>query len=201
MPTEKTKFQLKIKSDEERYVLGEVYFPNRGDTDDDFMDENMVRKFAHEFIMKGNVNKIDKNHNEVPSGNLVAESFVVRGDNDPDGFAKGAWVIGAYITQDEDWHRVKSGEFNGWSWSGPARAVPVLCDVNHPLYMEGTTEKWPVTGAGPFHEHTIMVKFDENGRVIPAFTDPVNGHQHLIVKTTATETTAGHAHRIVIDME
>jgi hypothetical protein len=199
-----------IKSEEERFVLGEVYFPADGaefpiisDTQKDFMLPGVVRKIAHNFLKSGRVNKIDRQHDEVLSGNLVAESFIVRGPNDPDGFAEGAWVLGAYIQNEADWEKVKKGEFNGWSWAGPAIAVPVLVEAQHPIRMTGDTELYPPVSKSENdqHFHSLQADFTDSGAVIPTITSPApDGHTHPVFHTTATEEDSGHSHRIVLDL-
>lgn len=201
-----------VKSEEERFVLAECYFADRPDSQRDFAEPNVVRRIAHKFLMAGHTDKIDRNHDKNVSGNLVAESFIVRGDHDPDGFAKNAWVIGAYIYNDLDWAKVKSGEFNGWSWSGDATVIPVLAEVDWPVRMVGNTEPFPVikseTGEQQ-HFHKVDVSFDEDGAVIPTQTGPafyigdsgdeisLDDHSHPVEKTTATGPELGHSHRLL----
>lgn len=207
-PTQK----VVVKSEEERWVLGECYFVNQPDTQRDFTEPEFLRKIAHKFLMSGKVNKIDRSHDRNVSGNLIAESFIVRGSNDPDGFAEGAWVIGAYIKNDMDWAKVKSGEWNGWSWSGDATVVPVLKEVDWPVRMIGDTEPFPVikseTGEQQ-HFHKVDVSFDEDGAVVPTRTGPafyigdsgdeieLDDHSHPVEKTTATGPELGHSHRLL----
>jgi Putative phage serine protease XkdF len=196
-----------IKDDAQRFVMGEVYFPSQEDSQGEFMLPETVRKIAHDFLMAGRVAAIDRNHDFQDSGNLIAESFVVRGKNDPDGFAEGAWVVGAYILNDADWHKVQKGEHNGWSWAGPCSVVPSLVEVDHAILMAGKTEAWPdFPNQETPHTHELRVLFDDAGRVIPTNTGPAihedgqpDTHVHTITRTTATAEALGHSHRIIID--
>jgi hypothetical protein len=191
-----------VKSDAERYVMGEVSLPAAQDTDDEFMFDDAIRRQAHRFLMKGYTDRIDRLHDRQVSGNQIAESFIVRGDNDPDGFRRGAWVVGAYITNDDDWAKVQKGEFNGWSWYGDAVIQKDIFEVDHPLQMVGDTEPWPVVKdeGSSQHTHKIDLKFDDAGRVIAGPTGPgPDGHVHLVSKTTATLPTQDHSHRIVVE--
>lgn len=193
--------RLVIKSDEERFVLSEVWFTSKQDTQEEFTDLSNTTQLAHRFLMQGGHAKIDRQHDRKPSENRIAESFIVRGKNDPDGFAEGAWVIGAYILNDEDWERVKKGEWNGFSWSGTAASHPVLCKVDHPIKMVGKTEQYPPT-EDQGHTHSIETAFDADGAVIPSMTGPASNnsdHTHQILKTTATEAENDHSHRIVVE--
>lgn len=190
-----------IKSEEERFVLGEVYFQLEEDTQGDFMTGDEVRKLAHKFLMYGLTDKIDRSHDREVSGNLVCESFIVRGKDDPDGFREGAWVLGAYILNDNDWERVKSGEFNGWSWSGRAEDELVRVVADQPVRMVGETEPFPaVADKSEQHSHSVDVSFDSQGNLIPTWTGPgPDGHRHIINKTTATQSEADHSHRLVME--
>jgi hypothetical protein len=198
-----------VKSEAERFVMGEVYFPSQEDSQGEFMLPETVRKIAHDFLMAGRVAAIDRNHDFQDSGNLVAESFVAR-KNDPDGFAEGAWVVGAYILNDIDWHKVQKGEHNGWSWAGPCSVQPALVEVDQPIMMAGKTETWPDLpdlDISP-HDHELEVRFDPTGKVILATTGPAlhtdgrsDPHTHKIDRTTATAEADGHSHRLVIDRE
>lgn len=192
-----------IKSEDKRFVLGEVYFPDTPDSQDDFTTAEVIEQAAHNFMINGYMRKMDIEHDSVESGNVFCESFIVRTDNHPDGFLNGAWVLGAYILDDEDWSAVKKGDLNGWSFSGLAYSEPVLCSVDVPVRLSGMTEKCELPDSGiPPHDHDIDIGFSEDGKVIPAYTGPATAgppHTHLTTKTTATNPELDHSHRIVAD--
>jgi hypothetical protein len=188
-----------IKSEEERYVQGEVYIAWENDTHNTFMRPALLRKVAHNFIIRGLVNNVDLEHSGEPSGNVIAESFFVDCEGHPDGWAQNSWVVGGYIKNDADWEAVKSGRWNGWSMAGDGYFMSLLASVDHPIAMEGTTELHPAVsepGVEP-HFHSLSLQFDDSARLIPGISSIDQGHVHQVLKPTATEMAEGHAHRIV----
>lgn len=196
-------FKIIIKSEEERFVLGPVYYPDATlvDTDNEFMDSTTIEHTAHSFLMSGRVNKVDAAHARQETGCKICESYIVRWDNDIYGFPKGTWVVGAKILNDALWEQAKKGDLNGFSWSGPAVVVPVSKSVKHPLKMIGTTEPYPVLpNSDDSHVHELDIPFSDNGKVIAGLTSITNGHQHPVYKTTATGEADGHSHRINLEL-
>lgn len=102
-------------------AYGEVYVPNSPDTQGDYASAEMVRKMAHDFVAAGRVGNIDVEHDELPSGCSVVESFVAR-KGDPD-FTEGAWVVGVHIPDADLWAQVVSGAITGLSMFGDGERV------------------------------------------------------------------------------
>jgi hypothetical protein len=187
-----------IKSDEERFVLGEVYSPLHVDTDQEAMTPDEIQKMGHRFLMEGRVGKIDVQHDLKESGCLVAESFIAR-KSDPDGFIEGSWVLGVYILPDTLWAKVKKGELNGFSFfCRRAKRVEAEVEVEVARRMIGVTEKSLAGGLLPEHDHGVDLRFDGNGRIVPGETLESMGHWHQVLKATATESTMEHSHRLVL---
>lgn len=185
-----------IKSEEKRFVYGEVYAPLCIDTDGEAMTAPEIEKMAHNFLMNGLTNKIDVGHSYEESGCLVIESFIAR-KNDPDGFVTGAWVVGAKIIPDELWVSVKKGEINGFSFAGAVAKRTVQVEVSVAKKMSGETEK-SAEGLLPAHLHDIDLQFDNDGNVVKGSTSDVLGHSHEILRTTATEMALDHSHRLIL---
>lgn len=173
-----------------RMVWGEVYAPDRPDSQGEFMREDTIRKMAWEFIRTGKQTQIDFMHdNEVVDSRKLAivESFIAR-KGDPD-FIEGAWVVGMHIPDDQFWQKVKKGQINGFSLEAMVsrHTQDVLVDI--PPVITGKTSK------SDGHEHEFMVEYDTKGNFVGGKTNFVSGHLHEIVAGTHTQTSKGHSHR------
>jgi hypothetical protein len=168
-------------------VYGEVYAPNRPDSDGDFMTVEQIMKMAHDFLRKRRTDMIDLQHNnEVIPGASVVESFIAR-EGDPD-FIEGAWVVGVHIPDDDIWEKVKKGEINGFSMEAMAVREDKVVEIEIPPVVTGLTSK------NEDHVHRFYVAYDEEGRFLGGMTDEVDGHKHAIVSGTITEEVNGHRH-------
>jgi hypothetical protein len=185
-----------VKSEEDHFVLAEVYSPLHVDTDGEAMTAEEIRKMAYRFLSEGKVRKIDVQHNQQESGCVMVESFIAR-DNDPDGFIKDSWVAGLVIPSGEVWDKVKKGELNGFSFLGEVRKIPVQAKVTVTRKMVGETED-SIEGLLPAHSHPVTITFSENGRVEPGWTDEAFSHRHPVQRATATEPELEHGHRIIL---
>ena len=188
--------KIVIKSEEKRLVYGEVYSPMHVDTDGEAMTTDEIEKMAHSFLSKGRTGKIDVSHSFRESGCLVVESFLAR-KNDPDGFILGSWVLGVKVIPDELWTAVKKGEINGFSFAGDAAREKVRAVVTLTKQMAGTTEK-SEAGLLPAHDHPVKIIFDAGGQIIQGKAEETLGHEHPILRTTATEEEMEHSHRLIL---
>jgi hypothetical protein len=173
--------------DEEQLVFGEVYAPAPPDSQGDFMVRQEIKKMAYEFLRKGFVGNIDVQHTREDTGCYVVESFIAR-DGDPI-FIPGAWVLGVKVPDPAIWSLVKSGELNGFSLDGSGVRVDRVIELELPDEIEGETEE------AQSHRHTFVVRYDNAGNFLGGETTGPFGHQHRIVKGTATEPAQGHSHR------
>lgn len=189
--------KIVIKSDEKRFVLGEVYSAGIVDTDTEAMTSIEIENMAHRFLLAGRIGKIDVAHDLIESGCIVAESMFVRWKNDPNGFLENSWVIGAYITEGSLWTAVKSGELNAFSFHGPSQKQEAFVTVNLIKRAIGETEL-SLGGLIPEHSHKTEIKFEDDGKVIPGFTEEMLGHRHMLLKTCATNSFLDHSHRIIL---
>lgn len=177
--------------------MGSVYCPGQVDSQGDVMTKGEIRKMAYNFLMRGRTDCIDVRHDRKKSGCLVCESFIIRGDGDPDGFLDGEWVMTVKVEDEAIWDACKRGEFNGFSFYGRGDEYSEVEMITQAVSMKGDTEE---SKAGPFpsHTHSISLKFDDDARIIPTHSGETLGHSHWIEKATATEMEFDHAHRMVL---
>ncbi len=181
--------ELKKFDDEKQIVYGEVYAPSTlPDSQGDVMSSDAIERMAHRFLAEMRVDQIDVNHDHVPCGAIVVESFVARkGDSD---FIPGSWVVAVHVPDVELWIRIKKGDLNGFSMEATVLSRGKQIEVEIPEIVHGRTE--PANG----HDHPFTVKFDEDGNFLGGVaTKGDTDHDHPILKGTATETVNGHSHR------
>ena len=99
-------------------VFGEVYVPDRRDTDGNFMTAETIEKMAHDFLANKKNAQISKNHDGNSDKGCVVESFIAR-EGDPD-FIAGSWVVGVHVPDIEIWKQIEKGELTGFSIEGTA---------------------------------------------------------------------------------
>ena len=188
--------RIVVKSEDEHFVLAEVYSPLHIDTDGEAMTSEEIRKMAYRFLSEGRTKKIDIQHNKKESGCVMVESFIARKD-DPDGFIENSWVAGLIVPVGEVWDKVKKGELNGFSFYGEVQKVPARAKVMMTKKMEGETED-SVDGVLPPHSHEVTLTFSSDGRVEKGRTQKFLDHDHEVLKATATEVEWEHGHRLVL---
>lgn len=168
-------------------VVGEVYAPQRPDSDGEFMTAETIEKMAYNFLRNNRNGQIDMEHNnKVVKGASVVESFIAR-EGDPD-FIPGSWVIAVHIPDPEVWALVEKGEINGFSLEALVEKKPQQREIDMPPQIVGKTSKESE------HEHQFFVNYDNQGRFLGGKTDTVDGHFHLIKSGTLTEPSNGHTH-------
>lgn len=179
---------IAIKSEDKRIVYGEVYAPNRPDSDGEFMTSEHIEKAAHEFMRAKKLDQIDVLHNnKVVDGCCVVESFIAREDDKV--FLPGSWVVGVYVADPGLWESIKKGEINGFSMEAFVTRHPQEVELEIPPVVRGRTSK------SEDHEHEFYVTYDSNGLFRGGTTNVVNGHCHQIVNGTHTSSVNGHSHR------
>ncbi len=193
------KRKVVIKSDEKRLVIAEVYSPLDVDSQGEAMTAEEIEKAAHLFLSKGLVDNIDESHSREKTGCVIVESFIVD-KNDSRGLTEGAWAVCVHVAPDDLWQKVKSGELNGFSFSGSCSRMVVPTYVEMPVNGRGETEE-STGGVLPPHKHFVEVKFDSDGKIIPTTTQEFLSHTHRVSKATATESSFGHSHRLIFGQE
>ncbi len=171
-------------------AYGEVYLPDRLDTDGEYITAEGVTKMAHEFLAKGEVRVIDIMHDYVPVPAKIIESFVAR-KGDPD-FIPFSWVIAIHVEDVAVWRLIKDGALNGFSMSGTTNLVPKDIEIEIPQVIDGET----LENEG--HTHTLTVQFSDAGEFMGGQTSYDHEHQHTIRGFSVTEPAQGHTHRYSI---
>jgi len=185
----------KATKEEDQVVYGEVYVPDRVDTDHETMSKKDVEKAAWEFLSTGKTDRIDIQHDLAESGCQVVESFIARENWEP--WVEGAWVMGVKCT-DDVWKAVKSGELNGFSFYGTSKKVPAKVLVEVAKQIAGLTEE-NLEEILPPHVHSFVLNLDNKGNIVSGKTDLVMAHSHPIKHGTATEDELDHRHRLILE--
>lgn len=184
----KPEYKVKLGSDEQRIVWGEVYVPNVPDSDGDYMNEETIRKMAYKFMGNLRLKNIDVQHdNAAVLGACVVESFIAR-KGDPD-FIENAWVVGVHVPDDATWSKIKKGEINGFSIEAMVSGTPSALELELPPILTGRTAKVEN------HEHEFFVTYDSGGKFLGGRTNIIEGHFHEIKQGTVTEVSKNHTHR------
>ena len=188
---------LNIKNEEQRIVSGIIAEPLVIDTDGDFYTREGVLKMFHDFVVGKLQKEVDKEHNRIPTGSEFIRTYIAL-ENDPEGYPEGAWIGECKIASDEDWDAVKRGDLNGFSVEIMSYLVEVSVSAQQMVKAYGSTELSTDTVL-PEHSHEVVLKFDESGRVIESEVSTVLGHNHTVSRTTATDDSIGHSHRILLN--
>lgn len=110
------------KSDAKKQIVyGEVYVPDRKDTDGNFMTAETIEKMAHDFLISARTSRISKSHDGKENAGCVVESFIAR-DGDPD-FITGSWVVGVHVPDVNIWKSIEDGELTGFSIEGVGELI------------------------------------------------------------------------------
>ncbi len=127
-----------LKTDDERMIAyGIVYAPDQVDSHGDTADAKTIRRAAYEFMREGRLKNIDTEHSFTAQMAYVAESWLVRKDDElfPDE-PEGAWAVGIQINDADLWQSLKAGDLTGISLAGVARHEPGPADPQHPQWTE-----------------------------------------------------------------
>lgn len=185
----KTSMTRIVKAEgDKQIVYGEVYAPNRLDTQGEMMLAEDIELMAHRFLMLPQGTQIDVKHNNVAIKAYVVESFIAR-EGDPD-YTPGAWVLGVKIEDADVWADIRSGKLNGFSFQAMTKHVEATVEVEYVRDHVGKTEE------NDGHDHYFFVTIDETGRVTGGRTSKAaDGHFHVIKTGSKTEQSNDHGHR------
>lgn len=128
------------KFDEEKgIVYGIVYAPDEVDTQGDSASAVEIEKAAYDFMENLRNGEVDKQHSEINVEAFVAESWIVRKNDElfPKE-KKGSWAVGIKLKDDELKKEVKEGKITGLSMFGTATKVE---KEDKSLDISGLTEK------------------------------------------------------------
>lgn len=111
--------------EEERTATGPVLIPDVVDAQGDIVSADVIRKAAHDYLMRMNVGSGTKwMHREKRKGIHVVESWLAPIDLDLGGreVSKGTWVLTMKYLDDDAWREVKTRKMRGYSIGGSGRA-------------------------------------------------------------------------------
>jgi hypothetical protein len=176
-------------------VSGPVYIPREVDTQGEGAVAEQIEEAAHDWFRSGSATKVDTEHNDIPNGCIIVESYIVRESHPHPDYPPGTWMAVTEIRSDATKADVREGRLNGYSFKGDVERTIHLALIRHPVAGSGTTEK-SESGPYPEHEHAAQIQFDTDGKVVPTVTDETFAHKHSVIGTTRTELEMGHAHGI-----
>ena len=113
--------EFKKSDSKQQIVFGEVYVPDRRDTDGNFMTAETIEKMAHDFLANNRNAQISKGHDGNTNKGCVVESFIAR-EGDPD-FIAGSWVVGVHVPDAKIWKSIENGELTGFSIEGTGELI------------------------------------------------------------------------------
>lgn len=125
------KIELKVVDEDKRILVGLALVPNKkiyrnvnGKEFNVFFSEQTIEKTNELFMRNLNLNSITSQHEKKVSGVSVIESWIVEDEkNDKSNLynlnaPKGSWAVKMKVYNDEEWNKVKLGEYKGFSIEG-----------------------------------------------------------------------------------
>ena len=185
------------KQDAERQVVwGELYAPNRLDTDNEFMSKQTLEDLQMTIAKSGFKLPVDLDHRNVSQNDAhIVECFIAR-KGDPD-FIEGSLVVGLHIPNQALWNEVKHGRYNGFSIEALVNKQDREVEIEVPDVISGQTKETD----GHYHDFTANLDV-VNGKVIFKSSETMpckkDGHVHKIQRRSATEFANGHNHKLSI---
>lgn len=123
-PTETFEATIIRKSEDQRLVTSVVMEPFESDTDMNWTTADQIEEAAHYFMK--NFRLIDAEHSREDITAAPVESWVAREDTVINGqpVKAGSWVMTVKVDDDDEWSKVVSGEYTGFSIDAYARINP-----------------------------------------------------------------------------
>lgn len=193
---ENQRVSIKKQDAERQVVWGELYAPNRLDSDNEFMSRETLENLQMTIAKSGFKLPVDLDHKNVSQKDAhIVECFIAR-KGDPD-FIEGSLVVGLHIPNKELWNEVKHGRYNGFSIEALVNKQDREVEVEVPDMIIGETKE------NDGHIHGFTTNLDvvngkiifKSGETLPCKTD---GHVHKIQRWSATEFANGHNHKLSI---
>lgn len=133
------KMELKVVDDEKRIVTGLALVPEkriyRKIKEKEFniyFSKETIYKTAELFMKKLNLNNVTSEHERPVTGVSVIESWIVE-DTDKDKTALynlkspvGSWAITMKVYNDNEWEKIKAGDYKGFSIEGIYQGLEAL---------------------------------------------------------------------------
>ena len=146
------KIELKVVDEDKRILVGLALVPNKkiyrnvnGKEFNVFFSEQTIEKTNELFMRNLNLNSITSQHETKVSGVSVIESWIVEDEkNDKSNLynlnaPKGSWAVKMKVYNDEEWNKVKLGEYKGFSIEGIYQGLDKLQASEQPQEEEDFT--------------------------------------------------------------
>lgn len=146
------KIELKVVDEDKRILVGLALVPNKkiyrnvnGKEFNVFFSEQTIEKTNELFMRNLNLNSITSQHETKVSGVSVIESWIVEDEkNDKSNLynlnaVKGSWAVKMKVYNDEEWNKVKLGEYKGFSIEGIYQGLDKLQASEQPQEEEDYT--------------------------------------------------------------
>ena len=145
--------ELKVVDEDKRILVGLALVPNKkiyrnvnGKEFNVFFSEQTIEKTNELFMRNLNLNSITSQHETKVSGVSVIESWIVEDEkNDKSNLynlnaVKGSWAVKMKVYNDEEWNKVKLGEYKGFSIEGIYQGLDKLQASEQPQEEDFTTD-------------------------------------------------------------
>lgn len=155
--------QIAKMDDTQHIVIGVVYQPDVEDVHGDMMDAVEIEKAAHLFMENQHTYNIDKQHDLDADKGYVVESYIAPCDMEigDQVIAKGSWVAGVKVTDDNAWEEIQKGEITGFSMFGVGKREEVEEEVVSKGLMQ-TIKKAINTALSPIVKGVVADKYNKN---------------------------------------
>ncbi|RAW10010.1 terminase [Paenibacillus taichungensis] len=155
--------QIAKVDDTQHIVIGVVYQPDVEDVHGDMMDAVEIEKAAHLFMENQHTYNIDKQHDLDADKGYVVESYIAPCDMEigDQVIAKGSWVAGVKVTDDNAWEEIQKGDITGFSMFGVGKREEVEEEVVSKGLMQ-TIKKAINTAVAPIIKGVVADKYNKN---------------------------------------
>lgn len=155
--------QIAKVDDTQHIVIGVVYQPDVEDVHGDMMDAVEIEKAAHLFMENQHTYNIDKQHDLDADKGYVVESYIAPCDMEigDQVIAKGSWVAGVKVTDDNAWEEIQKGDITGFSMFGVGKREEVEEEVVSKGLMQ-TIKKAINTALSPIVKGVVADKYNKN---------------------------------------
>ncbi|MEY8748617.1 XkdF-like putative serine protease domain-containing protein [Bacillales bacterium AN1005] len=154
--------QIAKVDDTQHIVIGVVYQPDVEDAHGDMMDAVEIEKAAHLFMQEQHTYNIDKQHDLDADKGYVVESYIAPCDMEigDQVIAKGSWVAGVKVTDDDTWGDIQKGDITGFSMFGVGKREEVEEEVSKGLMHN--IKKAITAAVAPIIKGAVADKYNKN---------------------------------------
>ncbi|WP_258530560.1 XkdF-like putative serine protease domain-containing protein [Paenibacillus taichungensis] len=155
--------QIAKVDDTQHIVIGVVYQPDVEDVHGDMMDAVEIEKAAHLFMENQHTYNIDKQHDLDADKGYVVESYIAPCDMEigDQVIAKGSWVAGVKVTNDDTWEEIQKGDITGFSMFGVGKREEVEDETVSKGLIQ-TIKKAINAAVAPIVKGVVADKYNKN---------------------------------------